>query len=89
MIDGKFPDWRRIYPAQLSGEPAQFDKDLLSRIAKANKALGSKFAGNYPLYTSGKDVAVGVLCGGEAHAVIMPLRDQPTAPFATFTRFGV
>lgn len=89
VIDGKFPDWRRIYPAQLSGEPAQFDKDLLSRIAKANKALGSKFAGNYPLYTSGKDVAVGVLCGGEAHAVIMPLRDQPTAPFATFTRFGV
>ena len=89
VVDGVFPDWRRIYPAALSGEPAQFDKDLLARIAKANKALGVRLAGGYPLYTSGKGAAVCVLAGGQAHAVVMPLRDQPTAPFATFTRFEV
>lgn len=89
VVDGHFPDWRRIYPSKVSGETAQFDKDLLARVAKANKALGVRFSGGYPLYTSGKDCAIAVLCGGEAHAAVMPLRDTERAPFASFTRFEV
>lgn len=89
VVDGKFPDWRRICPSQLSGEAAQFDKDLLARVAKANKALGAKAPSWYVLCQSGKDGAVALLCGGEAHAVVMPLRDTERDPFATFTRFEV
>lgn len=89
VLDGRFPDWRRVYPEQLSGEPAQFDKELLMLGAKANKALGVRIGGHYPLYPNGKNGAVGVLCGGDAHFIIMPMNETLKSLFAPFTRFGV
>lgn len=88
-VDGRFPDWRCVYPEQLSGEPAQFDKERLMLGAKANKALGVRACGGYPVYANGKNGAVGVLAGGAAHFIIMPMNETIKAPFATFTRFGV
>lgn len=89
VLDGRFPDWRRVYPAQLSGEPAQFDKELLLLGAKANKALGVRACGDFPVYPNGKNGAVGILSGGDAHFIIMPMHETLKSPFATFTRFGV
>jgi DNA polymerase-3 subunit beta len=39
-IDGRFPDWRRVVPTQLSGELAQFDADYLGRCKAALIDLG-------------------------------------------------
>lgn len=86
VVDGVFPPWRRLYPVALSGEPAQFDKDLLARIAKANKALGAKSGGSmYEMFYNGMSGAVAVLTMEQAHVVLMPFRPSLT----TFTRFGV
>ncbi len=41
-VDGKFPDYRRVFPSGApSGEPAQFDPELLGVFAKVAKALGN------------------------------------------------
>ena len=91
LIDGKFPNWRRIYPRTLAGKAGvQFDKELLVQITKANKALGVKSAGGYPIWTDDKEsAAVAVLAGGEAHVVIMPIRETASAPFTEFVPFAV
>lgn len=86
VIDGQFPDWRRFYPQSCSGVAAQFDKDLLARITKANKLLGAKAPGLYDLMQNGQDGAVALLRAGRAHVVVMPLR-LPEQPI--FTRFEV
>ena len=91
LSDGKFPDWRRIYPRRLAGKAGvQFDKELLARVSKANKALGSKFAGRYPVWTDDEhSAAVAVLANGEAHAIIMPIGETDHSKFAEFVPFAV
>lgn len=42
LIDGRYPDWRRIMPAKLSGESAQFNPEYLGDLAKIAGALGYK-----------------------------------------------
>lgn len=86
VIDGQFPNWRRIYSQSCSGAAAQFDKDLLACITKANKLLGAKAPGLYDLMQNGQDGAVALLRAGRAHVVVMPLR-LPEQPI--FTRFEV
>ena len=41
-IDGRFPQWRRIIPATVSGIAAQFAPDYVARVGKAAKLLGCK-----------------------------------------------
>jgi len=38
-VDGKFPPWRRVIPQSVSGEVAQFDLELIARLAAASKAI--------------------------------------------------
>jgi DNA polymerase-3 subunit beta len=40
FVDGRFPDWRRVVPQTLSGELAQFNLEILSRVDDIRKALG-------------------------------------------------
>lgn len=89
VIDGQFPNWRRIYPHSCTGEGAQFDKDLLARVTKANKLLGAKKPAMYDLIQSGKDAAIALLHADRAHVVVMPLRLTVGQVPPTFTRFGV
>ena len=42
LIDGRYPDWRRVMPAELSGETAQFNPEYLGDLAKTAGALGYK-----------------------------------------------
>lgn len=37
--DGRFPEYRRVFPKTTSGEPGQFDPQLLVAFAKAGKTL--------------------------------------------------
>ena len=39
MVDGCFPAWRRVVPAKTSGEPAQFNLELLARAQAIGAAL--------------------------------------------------
>ena len=86
--EGCFPDWRRIYPAELSGEAASYNPEYLMQGVKAGKALGVKDP-NYAFgfIQNGTDGAIMILAGGEAHVVVMPFRDASSP--ATFERFGV
>ena len=87
-LEGKFPDWRRIYPSELSGVAASFNPEYLMRGVKAGKALGVKNPDyHFNFIQNGTNGAVMILAGGAAHVVIMPFRDDARAE--TFQRFGV
>ena len=72
-IDGKFPDYRSIFPDKTSGEIAQYDPELLMRFKKAAKALGVKWNPDiaHNANGSGRVTLNGIdeFCG-----VIMPVR---------------
>lgn len=40
-IDGRFPDYRRVFPQSPSGETAQFNPKLLLAFSKVSKTLGT------------------------------------------------
>jgi len=74
-IDGRFPDFRRVIPAKVSGEFAHFDFDLLAR---GNDALCEYFnmpKKTFSLHPSGN--GAGVMCGNsrDAVVVVMPMRE--------------
>jgi DNA polymerase-3 subunit beta len=73
VIDGTFPDWRRIVPKETSGEIAQFDLSYMADFSKVAKALGKQnkayiaHNGNGPAIVSfGEDV--------EGFGLLMPFR---------------
>lgn len=70
-VDGKFPDYRRVVPSELSGEKAFFNPDYLIRIRDASKALNVSFAFGY----NGDSAALATI-GENMIAVIMPLRTE-------------
>ena len=87
LIDGSFPDWRRVMPrGEPSGEPAQFDPELLQSFAAARKlATGDN---GMRLCYNGKGpalVGMGALPGGRWLGVVMPLRTTPDSVGAPST----
>lgn len=72
-VDGKFPDYRRVIPTDLTNEVGQFNPEYLARVAKAGKSLKIK---EYPT------IRHNGLGGAIAHfnnyshfmAIIMPVR---------------
>lgn len=78
-VHGVFPEMARVIPKQASGEPAQFNPDLIAKFSQAQKiASGSKTA--YPhIWHNGNNGAAVTLCGQYSHdftGVIMPLREE-------------
>ena len=78
-INGRFPDYRRVIPESISGEPAQFDPDLMARICKALRLAvdaGPK-ACTYVEYNGTSSALVSVKgCSEQAIAVCMPWRAE-------------
>jgi len=78
-VDGTFPTMARVIPAQASGEPAQFNPELIAKFAQAQKiASGSKTAFPHFWYNGANGTAV-TLSGVYAHdftGVILPLREE-------------
>lgn len=75
-VDAKFPDFRRVIPASVSGETGHYDPELLVR---GNDALREYFGDKkrvYRLNNNGKDA--GVICGDsrDALVVVMPIRTE-------------
>lgn len=78
LVDGKFPDWRRVIPSKTSGEVAQFNPDYLVSIrdcAAATVGIG-RYEGLTILHNGGN--ASLYQCNDHTFiAVIMPLRINP------------
>lgn len=70
-IDGKFPDWRRVLPKTVSGEPAQYNPEYVSGFGDICKLLGGKYG---PHINHNGSSAAPVTNLGPALGVIMPLR---------------
>jgi DNA polymerase-3 subunit beta len=72
-VDAHFPDYRRIFPGTVSGEPGYYGTDYLARLAKAGKSL--KFRSNPIVRQNGTGVAVCHFYGFDDFvAAIAPLR---------------
>lgn len=88
-LDGKFPDYRRVIPSKVTGEPAQFNLAIMGTLAKAYTALhGGK---GYPLVAIGYNGTNGALidlADENFIGVIMPMRTGavvvPKAPNCWF-----
>lgn len=82
LIDGQFPDWRRVVPRTVSGRPQQLDADYMHAFKKANKLLGAKHspAVAYNGAEHGDGGPARVLLAGDSVGVIMPFRcDMPSS----------
>jgi len=78
VVEGTFPDWRRVIPDKVSGESAQYSAEYLALMAKAAGDLGYKGGGNgYTIGQNGQASAI-VEFTTSPHflAVIMPVRDE-------------
>ena len=73
FIDGRDLDWRRIIPEKTSGETAQFDVDLLVKLMKCNKALGTNYPGHIKLDHNGSSAARVSLVDDRFVGVVMPI----------------
>jgi DNA polymerase III sliding clamp (beta) subunit (PCNA family) len=73
-LDGKYPDYTKVIPAETSGEVAQFDAELLCLFAQVNKSFGAKFPGRFKLDHNGNAGALVHLSREEFTGVIMPFR---------------
>jgi DNA polymerase III sliding clamp (beta) subunit (PCNA family) len=82
LIDGTYPDWRRIVPKEASNVPAQFNPLYLADFAKAMKQANASDSKNpLPIVNhNGENVALVELgdigAGNTWLGVIMPVRDK-------------
>lgn len=75
LVDGKFPDWRRVIPATTSGELAQYNPDYLVSVrdcAVATIGIG-KYSGLYMAH-NGNSAGLYQSFSVDFIGVIMPLR---------------
>lgn len=80
LIDGQYPEWRRVVPLTVTGLASQIDADYLHAMKKAHKLLGGKYSPTvaHNGAETGDGGAARVLLAADAIGVIMPLRaDKP------------
>lgn len=76
LLDGRFPDWRRVIPSTTSGEPSSFQNEYLADFDKAARLL---CGGNCKVLHNGTSGALIRFATDQAVGVVMPLRDSYTA----------
>ena len=79
LVDGKFPDWRRVVPRKVSGLVSQFNAEYVATFGKIHKLLGGKYSPGI-LHNGGEhESAARVLLPGDAVGVLMPMRGPENA----------
>jgi DNA polymerase-3 subunit beta len=73
-IDGRFPDWRRVIRAEITGERAYYNPDLVTLVNKAGQAYALRKAG-YHISQAGNN-AGHCAFDTEFHAWVMPMREH-------------
>tara|TARA_R110000868_G_scaffold148578_1_gene370569 strand:+ start:749 stop:1393 length:645 start_codon:yes stop_codon:yes gene_type:complete len=87
LIDGKFPDWRRVMPKTVSGEPTQYNPEYVSGFGDICKLLGGKYG---PVINHNGNSATPVTNLGPALGVIMPMRlDGDDVKFSTLPSWAL
>lgn len=76
LIDGKYPDWRRVVPASADNVPTQYDPTYLAAFHKAALLLGAPKHGAIPFVTfhNGGKAATITFPRHDARGVLMPMR---------------
>ena len=82
-VDGKFPDYQRVIPQEVSGEKATFDPDLLVR---GSKAISLSVGGRGELQHNGEKAAVMTSASESVIVVVMPMRDQSYEVYKGWTK---
>jgi DNA polymerase-3 subunit beta len=72
LVDGRFPDWRRVVSAKQTGEQAYFHPDNVTMVDKAGQIIWKRSLG-YVIQQNGNSVGYCNL-GSDVHAYVMPLR---------------
>ena len=74
-VDGKFPDYRRVIPQSITGEPACYQPQYLQRIQDAAYDLGNAKEGGFGMGYNGNSAAVCPI-NDDCVAIVMPLRQD-------------
>ena len=74
-IDGRFPDYRRVIPISLDGQPAWINPDYLARIVDAAKDIG--IGAGFQFGFNGNSSSLAYI-GQDMLAVVMPMRQDLT-----------
>jgi DNA polymerase-3 subunit beta len=72
LVDGKFPDWRRVMPKTVSGELAQYQAEYLGDFGRIAELFGTK---QPHIHYNGSSAAI-VSNLGAALGVLMPMRSD-------------
>lgn len=87
LIDGKFPDWRRVMPKTATGETAQFNAEYIADFGKIAQLMGNKTPTPYINHNGSGCAAVTGL--GAALGLIMPIRDDDDNTFLGLPRWAL
>jgi len=80
-IDGKYPDWRRLFPATLTGETAQFSAKIYEKLCKICKLLEPKADEHVPyIHHNGSGVAVVSFADNALLGLAMPYNTGDKVP---------
>ena len=75
LVDGKFPDWRRVIPVKTTGEVAQFNPDYLVAIRDCAAAtVGISGYSGLSLLHNGSSTSLYQANSPDFIGIIMPLR---------------
>lgn len=75
LIDGKYPDWRRVMPAKATGEPAQYSGHYMADFHTIAGLLSDSKSPMAPIvHHNGTGSALVTRLGAGALGVIMPVR---------------
>jgi len=79
-IDGCFPDWRRVVPGTVSGEPAQFNGDYIATLQKAGQVFADNAKSIPHIHHNGDSAALVTFGGDKFFGVLMPVRSNDPMP---------
>lgn len=76
-VDGTFPDYRRVIPQKITGEPACYQPEYLQRVQDAAADLGAvdHKIGRFAMGYNGNSAAVCPI-NDDCLAIVMPLRQD-------------
>ena len=72
-VDGRYPDWRRVMPAHVSGAPAHYDPAYIGDFGTVAELLGGARI-SARIHPNGTDAAPVELGTADALGLLMPLR---------------
>jgi DNA polymerase-3 subunit beta len=74
MIDGRYPDWRRVLPATASNEPGHYQPDYVADFGAVASLLTGKKSPCPIIHHNGTSGALVTGLGHDAVGVLMPMR---------------